>query len=128
MNKLGILTCLKDFFKQHGMRSQKKLEQEKIMPLLDKLKLLEDMHKIISLLPAPIYWEDVNSIILGANDYIIEELGIRSLNDYIGKSLHELYPKEMADHIKWHNEEVMRTGQILSQEEAIIDMLSLIHI
>ncbi len=122
MNKLGILTCLKDFFKQHGMRSQKKLEQEKIMPLLDKLKLLEDMHKIISLLPAPIYWEDVNSIILGANDYIIEELGIRSLNDYIGKSLHELYPKEMADHIKWHNEEVMRTGQILSQEEAIIDM------
>ncbi|HEX4045759.1 MAG TPA: PAS domain-containing sensor histidine kinase, partial [Gammaproteobacteria bacterium] len=88
---------------------------------IGNLKILEDLAKIASIIPAPIYWEDVDSVILGANEYVLEATGLKALNDYVGKTLYELYPKEMADHIKQHNEEVMRTGKVLSQEETITD-------
>jgi signal transduction histidine kinase len=80
------------------------------------------LEKVSSFIPAPIYWEDVNSTIIGANEHVLSAVGLQSLSDYIGKTLYELYPKEMADAIKLHNEEVMRTGKILSQEEAIVDI------
>ena len=89
--------------------------------LQEKLRTLEDIKKMTDILPAPIYWIDVNSVILGANEAVKEGIGVSHLNEYVGKSLHELYPKEMADHIKRHNEEVMRTGKKLIQEEPIID-------
>lgn len=95
--------------------------QKKIEYPAEKTKLLEDMDKIISLVPTPIYWEDVNSVIIGANKTVISELGVQVLSDYVGKSLYDLYPKEMAEHIKQHNEEVMSTGKVMSQEESIVN-------
>lgn len=83
------------------------------------LKLLEIVTPTI---PAPIYWENVDSVLLGGNDAVIKGTGAMSHEAYVGKSLYELYPKDMAEHIKIHNEEVMRTGKILSQEEAIEDI------
>lgn len=83
------------------------------------LKLLEIVTPII---PAPIYWENVDSILLGGNDAVIKGTGAMRHEAYVGKSLYELYPKDMAEHIKIHNEEVMRTGKVLAQEEAIEDI------
>jgi PAS domain S-box-containing protein len=96
-------------------------EKRKTEHLEKRVKLLEDLSKIASLIPTPIYWEDVNSVIMGANKSVIDEIGLQSLQDYVGKSLYELYPRDMAEHIKKHNEEVMRTGKIMSQEEKIRD-------
>lgn len=84
--------------------------------------ILKILDKIGSIIPAPLYWEDVNSTILGANQHVIKGAGVQSLTDFIGKSLFDLYPEEMATNIKLHNEEVMKTGQILSQEEKIVDI------
>ncbi len=83
--------------------------------------LLESLKKFSSFIPAPLYWEDINSVILGANKHVLRAVGLSSFDEYIGKTLYELYPKEMADHIKLHNEKVMQTGRVLSQEEAIVD-------
>jgi PAS domain S-box-containing protein len=87
-----------------------------------KAKILKDLKKIASIIPAPIYWEDTNSIIIGGNDAVFRDTGAVVPEAYIGKSLYELYPYEMAENIKRHNEEVMRTGKILSQEEPIADI------
>ena len=84
--------------------------------IFDALKLVS------SFIPTPIYWEDTNSVILGANKHVLTAVGLKSLDDYIGKNLYELYPKEIADNIKIHNEQVMRKGKILSQEEYIKDI------
>jgi two-component system aerobic respiration control sensor histidine kinase ArcB len=84
-------------------------------------EIFKALEEITSFIPTPIYWEDVNSVILGANNQVLTAIGLKSLDEYIGKSLYELYPKELADKIKIHNEEVMRTGLILKQEEAITD-------
>ncbi|HLX52892.1 MAG TPA: PAS domain-containing sensor histidine kinase, partial [Aquella sp.] len=87
-----------------------------------KQKILDDLNRVARMLPSPIYWEDTNSVILGANELVLQGTGANIANNYIGKTLYELYPKEMADHIKLHNEEVMRTGKILAQEESIKDI------
>lgn len=83
------------------------------------LKLLEI---IAPILPAPIYWEDVNSVLLGGNEAVFNATGARLAEAYVGKTLFDLYPQEMAEYIKRHNEEVMRTGKVLSQEEVIKDI------
>jgi two-component system aerobic respiration control sensor histidine kinase ArcB len=80
------------------------------------------LEQVCSFVPMPIYWEDRNGIIVGANKFVLPAVGLKSLDNYIGKSLYERYSKEMADTIKLHNEKVMETGEILSQEESIIDV------
>ena len=90
--------------------------------MANKAKILEYLELVTPILPAPIYWEDVNSILLGGNDIVFKATGAMIRNEYVGKTLFELYPPEMAQHIKAHNEKVMRTRQILEQEESIKDI------
>ncbi len=87
-----------------------------------KAKILELLEIVSPILPAPIYWEDTNSILLGGNEAVFKASGALLAKAYVGKALSELYPPDMAENIKCHNEEVMRTGKILSQEEAIKDI------
>ena len=87
-----------------------------------KPRILEDLEQIASILPTPLYWEDSNGVILGANEAAFKGTGALIREAYVGKTLYELYPEEMADHIKKHNEEVMHTGETLSQEEMIRDI------
>lgn len=87
-----------------------------------KPQILIDLERVANIIPAPIYWEDVNSIILGGNEAVFKGTGAVTRENYVGKSLYELYPKEMATHIKLHNEKVMKTGKTLSQEEPIADI------
>ena len=89
---------------------------------ISKKEILLMLEQFSSIIPAPIYWEDVNSVILGANKHVLQGAGVTSLDQYIGKTLYELYPTAMADVIKSHNEEVMRTGELLSQEEMITEI------
>lgn len=87
-----------------------------------KAKILELLKIVAPILPAPIYWEDVNSVLLGGNEAVFTATGAMLADAYVGKTLFELYPADMAAHIKRHNEEVMRTGKVLAQEEAIRDI------
>lgn len=87
-----------------------------------KLNILKLLEIVTPVIPAPIYWENVDSVLLGGNDAVIKGTGAMNRDAYVGKSLYELYPKDMAEHIKVHNEAVMKTGKILSQEEAIEDI------
>jgi PAS domain S-box-containing protein len=87
-----------------------------------KPKTLEALEQVAPILPTPLYWEDSNSVILGCNETALKVSGALIREAFIDKTPHELYPKEMADHIKQHNAEVMHTGKILSQEEMIRDI------
>ncbi|RUR20272.1 sensor histidine kinase [Legionella sp. km535] len=89
---------------------------------MSKSSILQLLEIVAPILPAPIYWEDINSVLLGGNEAVFKATGARFAEAYVGKTLFELYPEEMAAYIKRHNEEVMRTGMILSQEEVIKDI------
>lgn len=88
---------------------------------IKEINLLENLNEVDSFVSIPIYWENTDSIVLGANKCVIDSLKFPSLISYAGKSVYELYPTAMADHIKQHNDEVIRTEQVMCQEESIIN-------
>lgn len=90
--------------------------------LKKRAKILQYLEIAASSVPAPIYWLDLNSMVLGGNEALFMGTGALSGKDFIGKTARDLYPREMADPIIAHNEEVMRTGKTMSQEEVIKDI------
>lgn len=88
--------------------------------LKKKTKMLEYLDVVAANLPTPIAWLDVNSVVLGVNEQGLKAVGT-TRNAYVGKSLYEIYPHKMAEHIKRHDEEVVRKGIVMSQEESIVD-------
>ena len=74
------------------------------------------------ILPEPIYWLDLNQVILGFNASAIKAVGAQSKEELIGKTPLEIYPKEMAEDIIAHHKEVIRTGKQMTVEESIVDI------
>lgn len=48
-----------------------------------KPAIFEDLERIAPLIPAPLYWEDTNSIILGGNEAVFEATGALFSEAYI---------------------------------------------
>jgi amino acid adenylation domain-containing protein/thioester reductase-like protein len=87
-----------------------------------KANILKYLEEIAQIIPAPIYWLDVNNVVLGVNQLSLKGIGANSFDDVIGKTPHDLYPKKLADDIVRYNAEVIRTGKTISQEESIKDL------
>ncbi|MEI8054866.1 MAG: PAS domain-containing protein [bacterium] len=88
---------------------------------LTKEKVFEVLKTSTAFIPVSIYWLDTNNKVVGANKSTVEAIGGKSIDDFIGKTPYEYYPHEMADNIVQHNNKVMRTRKVLSQEEPIKD-------
>lgn len=86
-----------------------------------KFKVLKYLEVIAPILPTPIVWTDLNSIVLGINELGLKAIGI-TREAIIGKCIHDLYPKEIADHIREHDKKVIEQRKIMSQEEKIVDV------
>ena len=89
---------------------------------LNKAKIFSHLQMLAQIFPAPVYWLDTNNAILGVNGLALKGIGFSSYDEIIGKTPYDFYPYELADHIVQHNNEVMRTGKSLSQEETIKDV------
>jgi PAS domain S-box-containing protein len=89
---------------------------------LTKGRIFESLRSHTAFVPISIFWLDADNRIIGANKLAVVSIGGVSIDDYIGKTAYEIYPYEMADNIVRHNNEVMRTGKVLSQEESIRDV------
>ena len=88
---------------------------------LTKEKVFEVLKTSTAFIPVSIYWLDTNNKVVGANKSTVEAIGGKSIDDFIGKTPYEYYPHEMADNIVQHNNKVMKTRKVLSQEEPIKD-------
>jgi amino acid adenylation domain-containing protein/thioester reductase-like protein len=90
--------------------------------MIKKPKVLEYLEIINPFIPINVYWFDTNNILLGANELTAKSVGVKSIEDYIGKAPHEYFAKEVADNIVKHHQEVVRTGVPRSHEESITDL------
>ena len=103
--------------------------------IIETLKILEclddDLNKntrniftalqtVEPVMPTPFYWMDATGVVLGINDLCLQAIG--TTREIVGKKPYEFYKKEIADHILEHNGQVIRTGEIKSQEEWIEDV------
>ncbi len=85
-------------------------------------KILDALEIVAPILPALVYWHDTKNVVLGVNGLCLEGMGLAKASDVIGKTPYDFYPREVAAHIVRHNESVIKTGEILSQDEKIEDI------
>jgi len=88
----------------------------------NKEEILKLLKTYTADVPISIYWMGTDNKFIGSNKYNIAAMGLGSENDYIGKTPYDFYTHEVADKIMRHNNEVIRTRKVLSQEEIINDI------
>lgn len=88
----------------------------------ERLRLENQLQKIVPIIPAPIYWVSLDSVVLGANQLCLEAMGAKVPEDVIGKTPYQYYPYEIADNIVQHVNRVIRERRSLTQEDVIRDI------
>lgn len=86
-----------------------------------KIKLFSEIEKIAALIPTPVFWEDLNGVVLGGNDLTFQGVGAKR-EDIIGKSLYELYPIDVVNIMLANNRKVIHGRKPLEFEESNIDV------
>ena len=82
--------------------------------------IFKALQTVEPILPTPFYWMNSDGVVLGINELCLKAIG--TTREIIGKKPYEFYKEEIAEHILKHNAEVIRRGEILSQEEWIEDI------
>jgi two-component system aerobic respiration control sensor histidine kinase ArcB len=98
------------------------LEHYKKKVNINNMKIFDALEIVAPTLPTPVYWHDIEGVVLGINSLCLKAIG--ATREIVGKTPHEFYPKEIADHILSHNEQVIKTGEILSQDEPMRDIVT----
>ncbi|EKD46098.1 MAG: sensory histidine-kinase / response regulator, partial [uncultured bacterium] len=73
--------------------------------------------EILDQLPGHIYWKNREGVCLGANKNNWSDFGTESLEEFVGKTDYDLFPKHEADRLRMADEEVMRSGESRVFEE-----------
>jgi DNA-binding CsgD family transcriptional regulator len=73
-----------------------------------------------SIIPEPLYWHDINGVVLGANDKTLEAIGASP--EIIGQTPYHFYPHDTAELILTHNELIIKNERPSSQVEYIHDI------
>lgn len=95
---------------------RKKFEEE----IFNVNQLLQN---ILNNIPQRIFWKDKNSVYQGANLQFIEDIGLNSSDDLIGKNDYQLYEKRIAEKFIEDDESVIKFNQPkLNYEEEQIDL------
>lgn len=77
---------------------------------LTEEQVAELLKKTIDVTPIGICWLNTNNVFMGLNQRALRDLGGKSIDDFIGKTIYDLYPPEMAEHLTKDNERVMQIG------------------
>lgn len=109
-----------DYGKQEVKQMITSLEEFGGALRLRSADIFKALEIVAPILPAPVYWHDVSGVVLGLNEHCLKAMGAN--RDVIGRVPYEFYPREIAEHILTHNEKVIRSGEIMSQEEHVKDI------
>lgn len=79
----------------------------------------ENIYQIMDLIPASIYWKDINGCYLGCNQHMLDMFGLTK-EQIIGKTDYDILSKEDADKITVIDQSVIINGYFNGEESAII--------
>lgn len=78
-----------------------------------------DSQSILSLIPAHVYWMDVNNVFMGCNLQQAKSIGLKSPEEIIGKTIYDFHTKEDAELIIANNLRVMKLKESLEFQEPL---------
>ncbi|MFA6037890.1 MAG: PAS domain-containing sensor histidine kinase [Legionellales bacterium] len=84
-------------------------------------KNIDKIQKIVSLIPGHVYYKDRNGVFIWCNKSQLDDLGMVTLEEYIGKTDYDIFPKHQADLLRKNDIEVMDSGIPQSFEEPCYD-------
>lgn len=89
--------------------------------LKEKIKKTDAyLDNVMRVVPASIYWKDINSVILGSNLFHTKLTGFDDPQDVIGKTEHDFVWKAQAKDIIQNDKEIMALGEGVRLEETAI--------
>lgn len=68
------------------------------------------LRHIIDNIPQSVFWKDLDSVFIGGNRSLLEDAGLDSLDQLVGKTDADLRWKDQAEHFRQVDLEVMRSG------------------
>ncbi|MBT8045529.1 MAG: PAS domain S-box protein [Pontiella sp.] len=71
----------------------------------------EVLQLIMDTIPMSVFWKDIHSVYLGCNKTFIEECGLNSLDEVIGKTPHDLFDPAQAAEIIHNDQRVINSNQ-----------------
>lgn len=75
---------------------------------------------IVDSMPGCVYWKDAKHRYLGANRLCLDQLGLASFEDIIGKVDEELWGRDKAEFLRENDRRVMEVGESIIYEEPTI--------
>jgi len=75
--------------------------------------VLNSVANLIGHLPGDVafFAKDTSFRIIAGNENLCHRVGASMLDDLLGKTDHELFPPQMADNFRLHDERVINTGE-----------------
>lgn len=89
---------------------------------MNKYKIFDFLETIAPAIPINMYWFDKENKVMGGNQLVVKDIGGTDINDYVGKTLFEIYPEDIAQQIVDNMEEVKSKNKAISFEETIKDL------
>lgn len=103
-----------DITEQKNFESLNKAKRKAEKALFEKELYLET---IVAHLPGNVYWKNTKGIYLGGNENSAKSMGVKSREFFIGKTIHQLTNKKIADALNAVDVRVMKTGEAVVLEE-----------
>ncbi|MDQ5921100.1 MAG: hypothetical protein QG673_1156 [Pseudomonadota bacterium] len=85
-------------------------------------KLFAQLEKNLSLIPSSFYLKDNQHRFVGANQTAMEYMGLKSTEDYLGKTDYDIWPQHFADKFVADDNYVLETGKMYSHEDEYVDI------
>jgi PAS domain S-box-containing protein len=84
-------------------------------------KVFDELARIAAIIPYPLYWTDMDIVVLGANDVILDAVG-GSRDKIIGKTPFDYYGPEAAQSIFDNCKAVIKEKKVMYHDEVIKDI------
>jgi PAS domain S-box-containing protein len=77
------------------------------------------LQKLIDSIPIPIFYKDIRGVYLGGNQAFGGFLG-RKMEDVVGRTVHDIAPKDLAERYERADQELFRTGGVQTYESPVM--------
>lgn len=104
----------------HDITRQREAEQEAEASNFETQKNLAFIEAMLSAIPSPVYFKDTQGCFLGCNQAYSDLQGF-SNEEIIGKTVHELYPQELAEVYQRKDLELLQNPGFQEYEMQILD-------
>ncbi len=112
LNHVEIMKLVYKFFMKQEMSPKEYLfVLVTLSSFYPKEEVFQKVGELAEYIPLGVCWLDTNNVVMGINKPALSDIGGKRIEDFVGKSMYDLYSKEIADSWVDHNIYLMNAGK-----------------